>query len=109
MTIFLDVPPEECIKRITFERERYELFETYQNLKVVYENFKRLIKEHLFNVVEIPGMTNGSPRPVSDVKNDILSVVMPVIEEDSQSHRRGPKARTEDMIRVDSFLKGEQQ
>ncbi|MGH9923523.1 MAG: dTMP kinase, partial [Nitrososphaerales archaeon] len=28
MTIFLDVPPEECMKRITFERERYELFET---------------------------------------------------------------------------------
>lgn len=75
LVIFIDVPPEECIKRIVLGREKYELFEDYSNLSRVYDNFKKLIKGEEFNVVEIQGIENGLPRSKKDVQNDIREAV----------------------------------
>ncbi len=42
---FIDVPPQECIKRIKDSREELELFEKEEKLKKVRENFLTLVKE----------------------------------------------------------------
>lgn len=97
LTIFLDVPPEECMKRITFERERYELFETYATLKVVYDNFRRLIQEQLFNVVSIPGLENGRVRDIEQVQNEIRKAIEDLVESPKRDKGRPAKVAAEQL------------
>jgi len=41
MTVFLDVPPEECMKRLSEDRAETEKYENLEKLKSVRENFLR--------------------------------------------------------------------
>ncbi len=45
-TIFIDVPPEVCVERMVKSRFEFELYEKLEYLKIVYENYKKLAKEH---------------------------------------------------------------
>jgi len=46
MVFFIDVPPQECIKRIKDSREEIELFEKEDKLRKVRENYLALVKEN---------------------------------------------------------------
>lgn len=104
ITFFLDVPPDECMKRITFQRESYELFESYNNLKVVYDNFKRIIREHIYPVIEINGMQDGKPRPLDEVQAEIRSYVKNELNENQDTKKRGRKHKLENINTVDRFI-----
>ncbi len=45
LTIFLDVSPKECLKRIKGDRESLELFEKEEILNQVYQNYLKILKD----------------------------------------------------------------
>lgn len=77
LVIFLDVPPEVTMRRIRAGRQRYELFENYQDLKKVYEKFNEaLSKFPTWNVVRIRGTTpRNKEKSVKEVQGEIRKKV----------------------------------
>jgi dTMP kinase len=56
ITIFLDVKPEECIRRINNSRPSKEIFEKIAKLKVVYKTYQKLISNKKYkNVFSVDG------------------------------------------------------
>jgi len=59
LTIFLNVPPEVCKKRIDENREHIEIFETLETLERIKKNYYLEIMERFrregFNIAEIDG------------------------------------------------------
>lgn len=72
INIFIDVPTEECMKRIKENRNNTELYETAENLDKVrakyFEAFEKLQDEE--NIV----LVNGN-RPMNVVANDVMAEV----------------------------------
>jgi dTMP kinase len=79
ITIFIDVAPQESMKRITVNRESIELYETLDNLTAVrtkyFEAFEKLKEDE--NVVIIDGN-----REKGDVSQAIWGVVKKVMQEE---------------------------
>ncbi len=76
MNIFIDVPPEICMKRISENRNIVELYESLENLKNVkekyFESFNKLGgEENIF-------ITNGN-RSYDEISADIWNAVEPLI------------------------------
>jgi dTMP kinase len=73
LNIFIDVPPEICMQRISANRSSTELFETLESLKNVkakyFEAFEKLkLEENIF-------ITDGD-RPIKVIAEDIWGEVM---------------------------------
>lgn len=79
ITIFIDVAPQESMKRITINRETVELYETLDNLTAVrtkyFEAFEKLKEDE--NVVIIDGN-----REKGEVSEAIWGVVKKVMQEE---------------------------
>ena len=71
VTIFLDVPPKECLRRIHVGRPLSELFETEKKLKKVYATYKKLLQDAKYKNVH---SVNGS-RPADEVAKDIAEII----------------------------------
>jgi len=73
LTVFLDVPPEECLSRMEASRWRAELYETEERLERVYQNYTAAIedlREHGQDVRVVDGT-----RPIPDVTEAVVSIV----------------------------------
>ena len=71
MTIFLDVKPKECIRRINSSRPSKEIFEKVAKLEVVYKTYKKLVASKKYkNVFSVDG-----DRDKELVSADIQSIV----------------------------------
>lgn len=68
VTVYLDVSPSECLRRITGDRMQLELFEKEELLTEVRENYLELSKEYEFSVV------NGE-KPVEEVHEEIIKLI----------------------------------
>lgn len=76
LTIFLDVPPKESISRIQSGRQRYELFENYDDLEAVYQRFKEIIGQSIWNIAQIKGVKpKGGAKSVQEVQGEIRNEV----------------------------------
>lgn len=77
VNIFIDVPPEVCMKRISANREHTELYETLENLKSVrakyMEAFEKLKAEEKILIVD-------GNRSLEDIANDVWQELIPVWE-----------------------------
>ncbi|MBI2103114.1 dTMP kinase [Candidatus Woesearchaeota archaeon] len=74
LTVFLQVHPQECIKRIRKGRSRFELFEEEEKLKVVMQNYLKLSREYQnFNLI------NGN-QPKEDISREIVLIVDRIID-----------------------------
>ena len=71
VTIFLDVPPKECLRRIHVGRPLSELFETEKKLKKVYATYKKLLQDAKYKNVH---SVNGS-RPADEDAKDIAEII----------------------------------
>ncbi len=71
ITIFLDVSPKECMKRINNGRPLKELFEKEKTLQKVYKTYMSLVKDKTHkNVYVVDGA-----RPVAEVAKDIEKII----------------------------------
>jgi len=71
-TIFIDVPPEICMQRLSEDRDMMELYESLDNLNKVrekyFESFEKLSQEERIFI------TNGN-RPIDNIFSDIWNEV----------------------------------
>jgi dTMP kinase len=72
LTIFIDVPPETCMKRLKEDRDMMELYETLDNLNKVrgkyFESFEKLSGEEAIFI------TNGD-RSVDAIFTDVWTEI----------------------------------
>ena len=69
VTIYLDVRPSECLRRLTGDRVRLELFEKEEYLKQVRENYLELSTEYS-NFYVLDG-----ERPAETIHEDIIALI----------------------------------
>lgn len=55
VTLFIDTPPEECMRRIEANRSQLDRFETLDKLRAVRENFLRAFSRYRLPVLQIDG------------------------------------------------------
>ena len=67
ITIFLDVKPETCIKRISESRFNFELFEQEQKLKEVREEYMALAEKFSFKVINGEGSIKATHKKVLEI------------------------------------------
>ncbi len=74
MVLFLDVKPETCIERIIHNRDHIELYENIEQLKLVKENYLKILKsmqsENNLVVTYIKG-----DKSIEKVNKDIISAL----------------------------------
>lgn len=78
ITIFIDTPPEICLKRIAVERWKFQMFENYPDLKLAYEGFHEIIekwkgRKKIFVVKGVD--ENNRERPIEEVHAEICGIV----------------------------------
>lgn len=71
ITIFLKVPPKECMRRITGSRPNKELFEKEKKLQKVYKTYLRLVTDKKYKNVYVVDGT----RSIETVAADIADII----------------------------------
>lgn len=71
LTIFLDVPPKECMRRINGSRMSKEIFEKEQKLKEVYKTYQKISHDKRWKSFTA---VNGN-RPIEAIAEDIRRIV----------------------------------
>ncbi|NCN65236.1 MAG: dTMP kinase [Candidatus Altiarchaeum hamiconexum] len=72
--IFLDVKPETCIERITHNRDHIELYENIEQLKLVKENYLKIL-EHLKTKFDLDVVFVDGNRSIEEVRKDIIDAL----------------------------------
>ncbi|MFP3278720.1 MAG: dTMP kinase [Candidatus Micrarchaeota archaeon] len=67
ITIFLDVKPETCIKRISESRFNFELFEQEEKLRKVREEYMALAEKFGFKVINGEGSIKATHKKVLEI------------------------------------------
>ncbi|MFP3215252.1 MAG: dTMP kinase [Candidatus Micrarchaeota archaeon] len=67
ITIFLDVKPETCIKRISESRFNFELFEQEEKLRKVREEYLALAEKFSFKVINGEGSIKATHKKVLEI------------------------------------------
>jgi len=67
VTIFLDVKPETCIKRISKSRLNFELFEQEEKLRKVREEYISLAEKFGFNIINGEGSIKATHKKVLEI------------------------------------------
>lgn len=77
--IYIDISPEESIRRITARSLTTEMYETYDNLKSVYNAYSRIIQmyEPTENIISIDG-----DRDIAAIHQDIVNNIKTIIHGD---------------------------
>ena len=71
VTIFLKVPPKECMRRINGSRPSTELFEKLKKLEVVFKMYLKLVSEKRYkNVYVVDG-----DKSIDEVAKDIIEII----------------------------------
>jgi len=90
IAFFLEVKPEECIRRISAGRDKFELFENKEKLQKVLTNYKRLTEEYP-NLHPI----NGN-RSKDEILRDIVKKVELYLDNEKLTEQEEKKAVIED-------------
>jgi len=97
ITIFLDVPPAVCKKRMEAQRWHVELYEDLDKLKIVYENYKKNI--HQLKVRgELIKQVDGH-QPVKTVHKDIISTIRSFLTAENKKINKALNKQQEIFIR----------
>lgn len=71
LTIFLQVSPKECIRRMKDARPSKELFEKEKKLEQVYKTYMGLVKSKKYKHIHV---VDGE-RPIEEIASDIAKIV----------------------------------
>jgi len=71
--IFLEVKPETCIERITNNRECIELYENIEQLKLIKENYLKIL-EYLKIKFDLDVVFVNGNKNIEEVRKDILDI-----------------------------------
>jgi thymidylate kinase len=98
LVIFLDVPPEESMKRIIKGNRTYELYEDYGAAAEVYKRYQEAMEKYRkWTMVRIKGFQNGRARSIDSVQREIQEKVREFVLRE-EPRRERPQGREEQLL-----------
>lgn len=74
LTLFIDLQPDAAMARIQTNRDNVEIYETEENLKLVYNNYKNAIGDLPLQLQSNVQFIAGN-QSISEISNEILQIV----------------------------------
>jgi len=74
IVVFLDVKPETCLERIMHNRDHIELYENIEQLKIVKENYLKILA-HLRTNLDLKVVSVDGNKEIEEVHKDIISAL----------------------------------
>lgn len=99
LTVFLDVPPVVCKKRMEKQRRHVELYEEIPKLEKVRQNYYRAIQD-LIQQGEVIRTIDGN-RPIQGVHKDVISLVKSLLTKGRLPPQEKQLSLGDDSLRVD--------